>query len=322
MYRYSVGRDVYNNLYNTTNLVRVPLPPKNMGLQNSDDVYITGGIIEVSNDPTKDNEVATKHYVDSEIYALPKAMTVKEPARAATTENIFLTGLETSIDGVQLNEYDRVLVKNQTNAVENGVYNAHSLLWERTDDFNENNITAASFIFVEEGTTLADTGWVLVTDSPIDVNTTQLEFIQFSAEGTYTAGIGLTKIGTMFELDANLGDLKDCIEGNNSLGIGSNDIHITNGINNICCGKDILSNNSSGNSNIAFGKNLLLGDNAGSNNTALGHTILLENTSGDNNTAVGNNLLKNNDTGSNNTALGHTILSDNTIGSNNTAVGN
>lgn len=60
---------------------------------------------------------------------------VKVPCRVATTANISLSGLQV-IDGIQLVEYDRVLVKNQTAGAENGIYEAGSGAWLRAPDFD------------------------------------------------------------------------------------------------------------------------------------------------------------------------------------------
>jgi hypothetical protein len=74
--------------------------------------------------------------------------------------------------------------------------------WIRATDADDNDeVTAGLFVFVEEGTLQGDTGWVLSTDDSITVGTTDLTFVQFSGAGTYTAGAGLTLIGSEFAAD-------------------------------------------------------------------------------------------------------------------------
>ena len=94
-------------------------------------------------------------------------------------KNITLTGVKT-IDGISLSSDQRVLVKNQTTASENGIYLCKSGSWERASDFDENSeVTPGVFTFIEEGTNNADSGFVLTTDGSITIGTTNLEFLSF-----------------------------------------------------------------------------------------------------------------------------------------------
>jgi hypothetical protein len=77
--------------------------------------------------------------------------------RAATTANITLSGLQT-VDGVQLNNGDRILVKNQTNTIQNGIWIAYDSAWARTPDFVTYQGSLGAIVFIDEGSQ-ADTGW-------------------------------------------------------------------------------------------------------------------------------------------------------------------
>lgn len=146
--------------------------------------------------PTADSDAATKAYVD----ATKQGLDVKESVHAATTANITLSGTQT-IDGVALVAGDRVLVKNQTTASANGIYVVASGAWTRADDFDTSGkVTPGAFTFVEEGTTQADSGWVLTTDGTITLGTTGLAFTQFSGAGQIIAGAGLTKSGSTLDV--------------------------------------------------------------------------------------------------------------------------
>lgn len=135
--------------------------------------------------------LATQAYVDG----VATGLDVKASVRAATTANITLSGAQT-IDGVSVVAGNRVLVKNQSTASQNGIYVAASGSWTRATDANEDSeVTAGLFTFVEEGGTNADSGWILTTDGAITVGTTGLTFVQFSGAGQVTAGDGLTKTG-------------------------------------------------------------------------------------------------------------------------------
>jgi len=145
------------------------------------DISVNNHKITSIANPTNDQDAATKSYVDS----VATGLDVKASVRVATTENIDLsTGGLLTIDGVTLKDGDRVLVKDQTTASENGIYVAHSGAWTRaTDADSDNEVTAGMFTFVEEGNTNADKGFVLTTDNPITLGTTDLHFSQFSGVG-------------------------------------------------------------------------------------------------------------------------------------------
>lgn len=144
-------------------------------------------------DPTDAQDAATKAYVD----ATAQGLDVKGSVRAATTVaggNISLISTQT-IDGVSLSVGDRVLVKNQTTGSENGIWVVGAGNWNRATDAAAGKLTAGAFVFVEEGTVNADSGWVLTNNGTITVGTTALTFDQFSGAGQITAGTGLTKSG-------------------------------------------------------------------------------------------------------------------------------
>jgi hypothetical protein len=146
--------------------------------------------------PTADGHAATKGYVD----AARSGLDVKQSVRAATTGPITIaTGLENgdTVDGVTLATGNRVLVKDQSTASENGIYVVNtSGAPTRATDFDDNaEVTGGAFTFVEEGTANGDSGFVLTNNGAITVGTTGLVFAQFSGTGQITAGDGLTKTG-------------------------------------------------------------------------------------------------------------------------------
>ena len=149
-------------------------------------------------DPINPNDAATKAYVDARSAGLdPKAS-----VRVATTENISLSGTP-SIDGVSIVEGNRVLVKNQTIATQNGIYIVSASSWSRSADFDQDQeATAGVFFFVEEGVTNGDAGFVLTTDNQVTIGVTDLNFTQFSGTGQIVAGAGLQKVGN--ELSVNV----------------------------------------------------------------------------------------------------------------------
>lgn len=147
--------------------------------------------------PTSDTDAANKAYVD----AARNGLDVKDSVRVATTGNITLSGLQT-IDGVSLAANDRVLVKNQTTAADNGIYVVvDGASWTRSEDANSDaEVTPGMFTFVEEGTTNADSGWVLTNNATVNLGLTGLAFAQFSGAGQILAGAGLTKTGNTLDV--------------------------------------------------------------------------------------------------------------------------
>lgn len=146
-------------------------------------------------DPSDAQDVATKNYVDT----VSQGLDVKQSVRAATTANITLSGTQT-IDGVSVIAGNRVLVKNQSSGENNGIYVVASGSWTRaTDADTSGKVTPGMFSFVEEGTSNADSGWVLTVDGSVTLGTTPLTFVQFSGAGQITAGAGLTKSGNTID---------------------------------------------------------------------------------------------------------------------------
>lgn len=120
--------------------------------------------------------LATREYVDSRLLEELGKLDMKQSVRVATTVNINLAGLQT-IDGVTLAVGDRVLVKDQYVAKNNGPYVVAVGYWTRAKDADSNiKVTPNLTVSVEEGATQADTAWQLVTDGPIVVGTTALTF--------------------------------------------------------------------------------------------------------------------------------------------------
>lgn len=120
--------------------------------------------------------LATREYVDSRLLDELSRLDMKQSVRAATTANIALLGLQV-VDGVSLNAGDRVLVKNQTMAKDNGPYVVAAGAWTRASDADSNaKVTPNMTLAVEVGATQADTIWQLVTDGAIAVGVTALTF--------------------------------------------------------------------------------------------------------------------------------------------------
>ena len=159
--------------------------------------------------PTDAAHIATKGYVD----AARQGLDVKQSVRVATVSPINLASdLEAgdTIDGVTLVAGDRVLVKNQSTATENGIYVAvASGAASRSSDANgtadTGELKPGTFTFVEEGTTNSDKGFVVSTNGTITIDATAIAWTQFSGAGSFTAGDGLSQSGNTINVNVVAG---------------------------------------------------------------------------------------------------------------------
>lgn len=158
-----------------------------------------------------DGSASTDAVNKGQLDAAVRGLDWKQSVRAASTANVTVAGPGTSIDGVTLANGDRVLLKNQTTASENGIYdfNGAAAAMTRSADADVNaEVTSGLSVLVTEGTANADTQWVLNTNDPIVVGTTALTFAQLGGGGaTYTEGNGIDITGNVvsIQLDSNSG---------------------------------------------------------------------------------------------------------------------
>jgi hypothetical protein len=159
-------------------------------------------------EPSQASDAATKSYVDAVAQGLHIHASVAALA-IINIENFLSVDNTTTFDGVTLVLNDRVLVSNQTNLSENGIYvvtevSGGSVSLARASDYDTaTEIQAGDFVFVSGGTTYAATGWVQENNVNI-LGTDPIVWDQFSGAGTFNAGFGLTLDGTTFNVDSNV----------------------------------------------------------------------------------------------------------------------
>jgi len=147
--------------------------------------------------PTASTDAANKSYVDSVAQGLDtKASVVTATTTNGTLATAFANGQV--VDGVTLTTADRILIKNQTDQTVNGIYTVNaSGAPTRSTDMDAGSEFPSAYVFVEQGTVNADTGWVC-TNNSVTLGSTNIVWAQFSGAGTYTASDGVLLTGSNF----------------------------------------------------------------------------------------------------------------------------
>lgn len=154
-------------------------------------------------EPSGAQDAATKNYVDLAVTGLD----FKASVRAISTGNITLSGTQT-VDGVALIVGDRELAAGQTVAADRGIYIVAAGAWTRATDADTTaELGPNAFVFVEEGTVNADSGWVMTADAPFTLGSTAQTWVQFTGTGQITAGAGMTKTGNTIDVVAADGSI-------------------------------------------------------------------------------------------------------------------
>ena len=180
----------------------------NLGLgtiatQASSSVSISGGSITGIGSPSNNSDVAIKSYVDEAVAGLRTRII----AECATTANVNLSnGLEAgdTIDGVTLVAGDRVLVKDQSTATENGLYLAVGSgagAASRDPEYDTIAELSGGLIVVNQGSSNDNKIFLCTTDSTGSVGSTNITYTQVTPSNTGTVtSIGLTQSGSEFTI--------------------------------------------------------------------------------------------------------------------------
>jgi hypothetical protein len=194
--------------------------------------FDASGDLTLNQDPTAALQAATKQYVDTIAAA---GIHYHDPVRVEREGNLTATynngtagvgatltnsGTQAAlvIDGVTLNSADRVLVYEQTDQTQNGIYTvtntgSASTNWVLTratdaDSYgpsDPDSLGQGDAFFVQEGAAGAGETYVMNTEGTITFGTTNITFAQFSSAQIYSAGDGLTLTGVTFAAGAGTG---------------------------------------------------------------------------------------------------------------------
>lgn len=169
------------------------------------------------------NSLANKAYVDQ----VAQGLDAKPSARAATTANLAstydngtsgvgatltaTTNGAITLDGVSPSTSDRILVKDQTAAAQNGIYvvttqgdgSTAFVLTRATPEDQPAELSGGSFIFIEEGTANGDNGYVFTHTGAPTFGTTALDVTQFSGAGQINAGAAMSKTGNQLDVEVD-----------------------------------------------------------------------------------------------------------------------
>ena len=183
----------------------------------SGDVDVNSSKIINVTDPTAAQHAATKAYVDSVANGLDVKDSVRVATAAALSAVTYNNGAGTltadangalTVDGVTVSVDDRILVKDQASAVQNGIYkvtatggaSAVFVLTRTPDADTAAELTGGTFFFAEEGTANADNGYVSTHNGTPTFGSTNITFAQFSGAGQISAGNALTKTGNTLDV--------------------------------------------------------------------------------------------------------------------------
>lgn len=157
-------------------------------------------------DPSASTDAANKQYVDN----VARGLSWKAPVRAATTTSgtlgtAFANGQ--SIDGVTLATGDRILIKNQATASENGIYtvNASGAPTRAVDADGGTELAPGTAVTVTEGTTNGDKTFIIISDAAITIGTTAQTWGTLGGGTTYTGGNGINVSGSVISAVAATG---------------------------------------------------------------------------------------------------------------------
>jgi Collagen triple helix repeat (20 copies) len=208
-----IREDPVITYYPTPPLNIVPPPVGNLSLASQRIVNLA--------DPINPQDAVTLNYLTNQLGLLigkAECQAATVTALAASTYANGSSGVGATLtltvaavlvlDGYTPNLGDRILIKNQASALQNGIYVLSTVgtvlvnaVLTRSLDFDQaSDGVNGAFTFIQNGTVNAGTGWYCSTFGSVTFGSTNINFTEFSGPGTYSAGTGLTLTGTTFSI--------------------------------------------------------------------------------------------------------------------------
>jgi hypothetical protein len=156
----------------------------------------------ITRTPTSADDIVNKSYVDT----FAQGLNPKASVRLATDVDIPTLAGTIFVDGIRATVGSRVLVKDQTDATENGIYvvgPGPSFTWTRATDADTVIKLISAYVFVQQGDTNADSGWLCTVDSGT-IPTANIPWQQFTGAGSYSQGTGISISGNIIKLTDTL----------------------------------------------------------------------------------------------------------------------
>lgn len=210
----NIGNASLTNSSLTVGTTNIALGATSLTLDNLSSVTVTA-------DPTLALQLTTKQYVDN---LVSTGLAYHQPVQAATTAplagvvvynngaagvgaTLTLTTPLTVLDGYTLLNTNRVLIKDQVNQAQNGIYTwatGGTVLTRATDadtyGTGINQLSQNDYFFTQNGTVNKGTSFVVTTVGTITFGTTAITFAEFSSSLVYTGGTGITVAGTVISI--------------------------------------------------------------------------------------------------------------------------
>jgi hypothetical protein len=186
-------------------------------------VLIANGLVSGLSNPLNSADAATKSYVDNAVngskWKIPVRCATNAPIPAsdftslAGPTGITYNAAPHTYDGVVIALNDRVLVKNQVNTVDNGIYrvstysssaNSYTAKFTRVADLSDGLFAAGAAVFVSEGLVNAKSGFICNNEYTTSVvGTHAMTWAQISGSATYSGNKGIALTGSEFNLSTN-----------------------------------------------------------------------------------------------------------------------
>lgn len=163
-------------------------------------IEMVGGTLTGLPDPSGNTDAVNLQYVQS----LLRGLVIKDAVDAASTGNVSLSTPGSSMDGVTLSNPMRLLLKNQTDPTENGIFNwtgPSTALTRANDADGAGDLQGGSIVYVAAGTANGDKAFAISSpDGDVTIGTDSITWTQFGGGSAYTAGNGLQLVGSAFSI--------------------------------------------------------------------------------------------------------------------------